>query len=835
MDSDRRVLSSKSPATKYEVMLLEDITSRTKGPCEERMALCFNVFDEVLPHLGVYRKIISILREELYTAVYSLDYTTLPPKKGLNKTPVVQRVPFFVLVNRLYAERDKRAKILQEEIENLQKDVEDKGKNLEKSYADIEAFKHRVKTLEDQVFHLRMELENCTLEKMKVEASLDQERRSHEASKARYEKRLTSLREQLVKSEDMVKMLRKYKDGYDDLEEAFNDTSVFVKRPHNPAPLAKKSQVIQEIASAKLLEEQLLMVQNSIIEEFDAFIEENKSDPCDEPGIMRKGTRWDEETEDMKKFLKLQQETEERFKKSIADIENELQLIEIQRSALEDRLEHLEEEKGEEKKREKRGAVRTKKDEEEIDFVKIMSTPGHADPFIPHERIMSKYAAMMYYSCNHGKNFHEFKDAKFCPSCGETTLLCPHKVVEEKLVSLPHNCTHVKIKRPVVHILKDEKAELSLPGTPDSMRTMSAGTITPSYGEEYVVKTQQHLTTSYKRLWDDLGARTSIKRRIPRPLDKERVLSIICQFYATLLWQDDFAMEDEQIVSVLDTLNAFFQERYIIPDVAYLAMHDFLSGVVQYAQENQSVQLFAQSMCGNLDPVVIRYVLLINDIIDLVDWVSVSDVRVLAHIVYPFMHEEDLEQFTMGYTSFSENKISKELVSEYILYIILKYREPCFQDSEVKLLQHPGNRPGFMTDIEFTEAIDNICPLASERLRRRLFAESLEHMQDADDSVNIMRLSQITGYLKLVQISPVVKDHIAQKVKEARGKSEEDQNDPNEAVSNIKKQLLMEDAKSKAAATGKKILTIEYVRAVAAQNSKRVTARQIKRVEKYSY
>lgn len=834
MDSDRRVLSSKSPATKYEVMLLEDITSRTKGPCEERVALCFSVFDEVLPHLGVYRKIISIIREELYTAVYSLDYTTLPPKKGLNKTPVVQRVPFFVLVNRLYAERDKRAKTLQEQIQKLEKDVKDKSEDLEKSHADIEDFKHRVKTLEDEVFHLRMDLENCTLEKMKLEANLDQERRSHEASKARYEKRLASLREQLAKSEDMVKMLRKYKDGYDDLEEAFNDNSVFVKRPHNPAALTKTAQVIQEITSAKLLEEQLLTVQNSIIEEFDSFIEENKSDPQDEPRV-RKGSRWDEETEDMKKFLKLQQETEERFKKSIADIENELQLIEIQRSTLEDRLENLQEEKGEEKKVEKRGAAKTNKDDEEIDFVKIMSTPGHADPFIPHERIMSKYAAMMYYSCNHGKNFHEFKDAKFCPSCGETTLLCPHKVVGEKLILLPHNCTHIKIKRPVVHILKDEMAELSLPGTPDIMRTLSAGTITPSYGEEYVVKTQQHLTTSYKRLWDDLAARTSIKRRIPRPLDKGRVLSIICQFYATLLWQDDFAMEDEQIVSVLDTLNAFFQERYLIPDVAYLAMHDFFSGVVQYTQENQSIQLFAQAMCGNLDPVVIRYVLLVNDIIDLVDWVAVSDIRVLAQIVYPFMHEEDLEQFTMGYTSFSENKISKELVSEYILYIILKYREPCFQDCEVKLLQHPGNRPGFMTDIEFTEAIDNICPLASERLRRRLFAESLEHMQDVDDSVNIMRLSQITGYLKLVQISPVVKDDIAQKVEEARGKTEEDENDPNEKVSNIKKQLLMEESKSKVAATGKKILTIEYVRSVAAQNSKRVTARQIKRVENYSY
>lgn len=43
----------------------------------------------------------------------------------------------------------------------------------------------------------------------------------------------------------------------------------------------------------------------------------------------------------------------------------------------------------------------------------------NSDPFIPQERIFSKYAAMFYTSDNNGKTFQEFKDAKFCPSCGE--------------------------------------------------------------------------------------------------------------------------------------------------------------------------------------------------------------------------------------------------------------------------------------------------------------------------------------------------------------------------------------------------------------------------------
>ena len=242
-----------------------------------------------------------------------------------------------------------------------------------------------------------------------------------------------------------------------------------------------------------------------------------------------------------------------RFKKNIADIENELQLTEIHCSGLEDHLAQLHETENKKQKKEekkakettrpksfhealeskdgKRNKVEIAEDEEEIDFVAIMSADNQ-DPFIPQERILSKYAAILFYSCNHGKNFHEFKDAKFCSSCGETTLICPHKIVEQdKVISLPHNCTNIKITRPTVHILTNEKAEFSAPGTPDSVRTQSADGSVVSYSEDSIIKAQQHLTTSYKHLWDDYFVRSTVKRRCPRPLYEDRVLSIIGQLF----------------------------------------------------------------------------------------------------------------------------------------------------------------------------------------------------------------------------------------------------------------------------------------------------------------
>ena len=41
------------------------------------------------------------------------------------------------------------------------------------------------------------------------------------------------------------------------------------------------------------------------------------------------------------------------------------------------------------------------------------------DPFIVNERFFSKYAAMLYTSDDNGRTFHEVKDARYCPSCGE--------------------------------------------------------------------------------------------------------------------------------------------------------------------------------------------------------------------------------------------------------------------------------------------------------------------------------------------------------------------------------------------------------------------------------
>lgn len=840
MDPERRALSSRSPATRYEVLLVEDYSK--KGLCEEQMATCFHVFDEVIQCVGVYKIVLKMLRDKLYDAVYSNEYTTVPPKKTMSKTSYIQRIPYFVLVNRIFEERDKTADELRANITALENNLNEKGKQLDECNQSNRELKKSLKESSDKIYEMEIELENKSLEERKLEASIQYEQLTQQATKDRYERRISGLKNELTQAKDRNNFLEKFKEGYDSLEAAFNDSVTIDKNPQKPVVLTRKAQIIQEIASAKLLEEQLLTIQNTVIEEFDSYLEETKATPNSNVDLKSNGSRSnlrvtpDDEYEARVKQEENLHKIKMRFKKSIDDVKNEFQLIEIQKSSLEDQLAQLEEEanavekeaakKTDRKKslfhidRERDNKPAEPEDDGEMDFVKIMNSAHHQDPFIPHEKILSKYAAMIYYSCNQGKNYHEFKDARYCPSCGETTLFCPHKVTDHKVLSLPHNCTHVKIVRPTVHIVQEGSHTDPMPKTPESVHPLSVRpSSTLSFEEASILQAQQHLTTSYKFLWDDYYSRTSSRRQIPRLLSEDRVLSIIEQFYSFLIWQDDYAVEDEQIVSVTETMYSFFHERYLVPEVTYLAVYDFIASVVKFAPDNNTIQLFAQSMCGSIDPVVIRYILLINDFIDMIEWVAVKDIRTFAKILYPFMNEEDIEQFSMGYTSFSENKISKDLVSQYFLYIMLKYREPRFQEIEIKLLQQPGRRPGFMTDIEYAEAVDNICPLASERLRRRLSVESAAHMGSTDDSVSVMRLAQITGYLILLQLMPVIKDSVAQKIEAARPVVKGDLKDSPDIINNATETFSYQ--------------TTTTARAIAAENAKRSRTRQLQRIEEY--
>ena len=91
----------------------------------------------------------------------------------------------------------------------------------------------------------------------------------------------------------------------------------------------------------------------------------------------------------------------------------------------------------------------------------------------------------------------------------------------------------------------------------------------------------------------------------------------------------------------------FMKERYLVEDVMYLTMHDFLSSIIEYSGSNKLVQLLGHILVGNLDASCLRYVLMMADFVDLVDWAEVEDFRAFASLVYPFLNVSGMKIFIM--------------------------------------------------------------------------------------------------------------------------------------------------------------------------------------------
>ncbi|XP_077869696.1 uncharacterized protein LOC100375393 [Saccoglossus kowalevskii] len=803
-----------SPATKFEVKLLED-TPRQEGkktPTEGRMISVMNVFDEVIPQLGVYSQLMKMVRDEVFEAIYSQQYTStthqttnykVATNKQMDKQSedhvFIQRIPYFTLIQRVFDQRNEEADELREQLDLVKKKLHDKHKEFEGSITVNTALKKEIHNLREIV-----KMKNGMIEKNEddiaaLQDDLEDLRDSSELQKKNLENEKEALEVLLKTTQNEVEFLTQYKKGYDELEDAFTikGDPGFRRKKKKPVIATRRAHLLNNIASAKKLEEQLLTVENKTIEEFDVFLEDHKREL--EERILRDNyndAKFDEEEHELEKMDKELQNRQETFQKTIMSLNEELSMVRQHRESLEHQWEELEgqfkleEEMSKAKPPSSRGRPTSKdsllpnmssvlgssrpnsqspaKDSVMSlgeDFDNIDPLNSEMDPFVPQETILSKYSSMIYTSTNHAKTFNELKDAKFCSSCGEKTVICPHKIGGDKIVILPHNCTHIKLSRPKVRINVEAKERLAealyqKPDTSEStklstkrirgrisittpMRPLQSIIDSPASAEQspaifreekdttVLGASQEHQVNSFLQLWEDFKKRTPLTRDVARPLEMGRTLSLIGQFYAHLLWQDEYALDDEQVSSIL------------------------------------TVQTFAHILVGNLDAGTFRYLLTIADLIDIVEWKEVADFRAFASALYPFLTEDELEQLSLGYTSFSENKISKGLVSEYFMYIVLKYREPRFQDCEAKLLQHPGKEQGMMSDKEFSEAVDAIAPLANEKLRSRLFREA-QATNPENTHVSIMKLSQITAYLLLQQIFPLLKQTLQQKIGQSR-------------------------------------------------------------------
>ncbi|KAJ8025509.1 hypothetical protein HOLleu_33087 [Holothuria leucospilota] len=915
---DGTVLEGYSPATNFEVRLLE--TKSVEPPSTTRTLSVFEVFDEVLPQLGIFQKVLHLVRDELFESIFSKQYTSTkedesrttsddtpgkPKREKKEESFNIQRIPYFKLIKDILDQRFEEAEHLNDEIRELKRVISEKNSHCQEIQTANSHLHTQKEDLEKIIISKDESIEAKEEEITKLEEELQILRDTSALEKRRLEFEKRKLQERINSLEKENEFLDQFKQGYDSLHEAFifrpgEDKFILgQRRSRKPVLASKKNHLLTNIQAAKKLEQQLLQVQNQCMEEFDSFLENHKgvlqrmvmTDSFkDEYGVVLEGDNTEMRSIDMELNT-----AQDRFKHTIEALQGELDMIRQHHHYLQNQLEAVTKPKepkppsrvglrppgkdptdrsssvdnfGKQSRLSGKDSVLSSAD----NFENVDLLSGEVDPFIPQEAILSKYSIMIYTSTNNKKTFYELKDAKFCPSCGEKTVVCPHKVSGEKIISLPHNCTHVKLSRPRIKIPADRKERGSYrpyppsgrgrPMVPDIVEAGDSETkrmhsrismpdgsarrmqepfhkdsVTPGMGirpetdptptqmtekekETTSESSQEHKQNSLYIMWDDFKLRTDISRSVPMPMEMQRCLSLIGQCYSHILWTDEHTHETQENKSVVDNFYTFMEERYILKDVMFLSMHDFITAIIEYSSVSKHIQLFCHVMVGNHDAATFRYVLLIGDLIDRVDWKFVEDFKVFASLLYPFLNEDEVDQLHLGYTSFSENKVSKALVYEYFMYIILKYREPRFQDVEVKLLQRPMKEFGLMNRSEFNESMDALSPLINEKLRDKLFSEAELHFSEGR-KVSVARLTQIASYLLLSQDAPLLRQKIADDVEDSRVRPSSHKTGTSRGDSVTTQKV--EDNED--------ILTMAKLRNLAKNISRRDQARSMRRIE----
>ncbi|CAD5111049.1 DgyrCDS400 [Dimorphilus gyrociliatus] len=749
------IAEANSPATRLDTLLLE-MGADVEKASEDNCALAFQTFDEILPQLGVYVRLMRRVRNILFTSVYSDQYTAKDNK--------IERTPFFTLLSKIHQEREERAEKLEKYVERLKKALLDKENEIISISNNIDNLHDRLAKSEDQIVQFEEELTQRRIDVESLEKTLEGEREEAKRVKEDLSSDIENLKAGLTEARDEVGNLQNYKMGYDELEQAFQVGSSIREKTGKSNASTRENLLLSNLDSAFKLEQQILQAENALIEDMDKTLEEHNERLVD--------TDYDVETGEV-----ILSSKKEKFRMAIDEINTELILLRQHASVLNEELNRIQQKNERPKLSSQSNRSKSKLTVGLVDPEEVKKD----DPFIANERVLGKYSAVIYTSDNEGKHFHELKGVDFCKNCGQKVVLCPHRATGAPtplVVELPPKTTHIKIVRPILKL--DRRRQLQMtkdrPGTTatdfdlENMSTYSRskapsmGSIqprqSPSVSMVSVAESagMQHYSSQIllhpmQRVWDDFKSRTSLERQVPRPLNLQRTKSMLKSFSAYILRQD----AEENATGywcVLDTLYRYMFDRYSKADVAYLSAYDWLAALIEFSASDKFMSLFLHTLVGNLDASSFRYVLLINDLLSNFIWSKVEDVRHLAVVLYPTLTDDELDQVVMGYTSWSENKTSASLISDYIINIILKWREPRFVETHSRL-QLYVDETEVVDEIRFGEACNTMIGSCDERIRKRLYQEALEFAESKDNvkgGVPIQKLAQVISYLELIQI-----------------------------------------------------------------------------------
>ncbi len=86
--------------------------SKSQNSKDEKIHKVFEVLDELLPNLGVYFKLMRIVRHQLFEAVFSNEFTGYAGELESS----IQRISYYSLYKKIMNKRDENCEALKEQL-----------------------------------------------------------------------------------------------------------------------------------------------------------------------------------------------------------------------------------------------------------------------------------------------------------------------------------------------------------------------------------------------------------------------------------------------------------------------------------------------------------------------------------------------------------------------------------------------------------------------------------------------------------------------------------------------------------------------------------------------
>ena len=255
---------TKSYTVSHEVAILESTrsTERAGSITEEHLGVSFRIFDELLPQSGLLQRALKLLRDELFDAVYSDEYSTDDAGK-------VTRVPYFVLAGRLQKARNGAA-------EAAAREAADTAIRLNGAQEEATQVRREVGALKKTGSQLRGEIDSLKAELLMAQQRVDTADVRLAAREAALRAEVAEVRRQAGVLEAALTETRAALVAATRCSNAFAKMEQLFMEPFEGAEKRReqgtRAVATQQLAMARTHEAQLLMVRNRVVAELDAAL-----------------------------------------------------------------------------------------------------------------------------------------------------------------------------------------------------------------------------------------------------------------------------------------------------------------------------------------------------------------------------------------------------------------------------------------------------------------------------------------------------------------------------------------------------------------------------------